>query len=326
MKKKYLGKTIGSLLIVLLMMPLGHALMILMEHFLEPTTLHYSAFLMGFVGLVITIAGVFVKGDTRQTCFGLAGALLFWTGWVEFLFAYFAQRFGVHCDLVGNGVVQTVTEYVNGVGVNHTFTIDGTPLEEFSRADLKAIRGSRPEYLIMPATFGMWMMFVVMYTFCTRTGCMFIRWVQRYCGINEKVELRPMAYHPSVVMFMEWNIMMWGLYMLLMFCYDPVFLGDHHPVTYAIAAICLIGSALMFKKQLYIKSWGRNLRMAYATVIVFWTFVEVVARNGLFKEIWVDPMNHVVEMSAVLAIFVVLIVGSWMYNVKDAEADAKLLA
>ena len=317
MKKKYLGKTIGSLLIVLLMMPLGHALMILMEHFLEPTTLHYSAFLMGFVGLVITIAGVFVKGDTRQTCFGLAGALLFWTGWVEFLFAYFAQRFGVHCDLVGNGVVQTMTEYVNGVGVNHTFTIDGTPLEEFSRADLKAIRGSRPEYLIMPATFGMWMMFVVMYTFCTRTGCMFIRinnmfirWVQRHCGINEKVELRPMAYHPSIVMFMEWNIMMWGLYMLLMFCYDPVFLGDHHPVTYAVAAICLIGSALMFKKQLYIKSWGRNLRMAYATVIVFWTFVEVVARNGLFKEIWVDPMNHVMEMSAVLAIFVVSIGGA----------------
>ena len=119
-----------------------------------------------------------------------------------------------------------------------------------------------------------------------------------------------MAYHPSIVMFMEWNIMMWGLYMLLMFCYDPVFLGDHHPVTYAVAAICLFGSALMFKKQLYIKSWGRNLRMAYATVIVFWTFVEVVARNGLFKEIWVDPMNHVVEMSAVLAIFVVSIGGA----------------
>ena len=326
MKKKYLGKTVGSLLIVLLMMPLGHALMILMEHFLEPTTLHYSAFLMGFVGLVITIAGVFVKGDTRQTCFGLAGALLFWTGWVEFLFAYFAQRFGVHCDLIGNGVVQTVTEYVNGVGVNHTFTINGTPLEDFSRAELKELRGSRPEYLIMPATFGMWMMFVVMYTFCTRTGCLFIPWVQRHSGINEQVDLRPIAYHPSIVMFMEWNIMMWGLYMLLMFCYDPVFLGDHHPVTYAVAAVCLVGSALMFKKQLYIKSWGRNLRMAYATVIVFWTFVEVIARNGLFKEIWVDPLHHVVEMSAVLALFVVLIVGCWMYNVKDAEADAKLLA
>lgn len=98
-EKKYPGKALGAILIVLLLMPLGHALMILMEHFLTPTALHYSAFAMGFMGLVITIWGVFVKGDTRQTCFGLAGALLFWTGWVEFLLAYYAQRYGVHCDL-----------------------------------------------------------------------------------------------------------------------------------------------------------------------------------------------------------------------------------
>ena len=319
MKKKYLGKTLGSLLIVLLLMPLGHALMILMEHFLAPTALHYSAFAMGFVGLIVAIAGVFAKGDTRQTCFGLTGALLFWTGWVEFLFAYYAERYGVHCDLIGNGIVQTMSEYTNGIVTSHSFTINGTPLDEFSRADLKAIRGSRPEYLIMPATFGMWMMFIVMYTFCTRTGCNFIRWIQNHCGINGNVELRPMAHHPSIVVFMEWNIMMWGLYLLLMFCYDPVFLGDSHPITYAIAAACLVGSALMLKKQLYIASWGRNLRMSLATVIVFWTFVEVVARNGLFKEIWVDPMHHVWEMSGVLLLFVVLIVGCWTYN---AKADA----
>ena len=72
--KTYPGKTIGTLLIVLLLMPLGHALMILMEHYLAPTVLHYSAFAMGFLGLVITIWGVFVKGDTRQTCFGLTGS------------------------------------------------------------------------------------------------------------------------------------------------------------------------------------------------------------------------------------------------------------
>ena len=126
-----------------------------------------------------------------------------------------------------------------------------------------------------------------------------------------------MAYHPSIVMFMEWNIMMWGLYLLLMFCYDPVFLGDHHPVTYIIAAICLIGSALMFKKQLRIANWGRSIRMAYATVIVFWTFVEVAARNGMFKEIWVDPMHHVAEMVGVLVVFMALVAGYWLYNAKD---------
>ena len=69
MKTKNLGMTIGSILIILLLMPLGHALMIIMEHTMQPTTLHYSAFAMGFVGLVITIWGVFVKGDTKQTVF-----------------------------------------------------------------------------------------------------------------------------------------------------------------------------------------------------------------------------------------------------------------
>ena len=315
----HLGKTIGSILIILLLMPLGHALMIIMEHLLSPTVLHYSAFAMGFVGLIVTIWGVFVKGETKQTCFGITGALLFWTGWVEFLFAYYAQRYGVQCDLVGNGIVQTATEYVNGIGVNHTFTINGTPLDDFTRAELKEIRGSRPEYLIMPATFGMWMMFIVMYVFCTRTGCDFIRWIQNHCGVKDCVELRPMAHHASIVTFMEWNIMMWGLYLLLMFCYDPVFLGTSHPVTFAIAIFCLIGSALMLKKELRIGNWGRNIRMALATVIVFWTAVEVAARNGFFKEIWVDPGHHVVEMVGILVVFIALIVGCWIYNVKEVE-------
>lgn len=318
----HVGKTLGAFVIVLLLMPLGHALMILMEHYLEPTTLHYSAFAMGFAGLLITICGVFVKGDTKQTCFGLTGAMFFWTGWVEFLLAYYAQRYGVHCDLTGNGVVATVTEYINGIGVNHSFTINDAPLESFSREELKEIRGSRPEYLIMPATFGMWMMFIVLYVFCTRTGCNFIRWIQRHCGVEDNVELRPMAHHSSIVVFIEWNIMMWGLYLLLMFCYDPVFLGDSHPVTYALGLFCLVGSALMLKKQLRIGQWGRNIRMAVATVIVFWTFVEIVVRGGFLKEIWVDPLNHVIEMTAVLATFILLVFGLWFYNAKDdVEAD-----
>lgn len=319
--KTYFGKTIGSLLIILLLMPLGHALMIVMEQLLTPAALHFSAFAMGFVGLVVTVCGVFVKGDTRQTCFGVFGALLFWTGWVEFLFAYYAHRYGVHCDLVGNGVVQTTSEYVNGIVANHTFTVNGTPLEEYTREGIKGIRGSRPEYLIMPASFGMWMMFVVLYVFCTRTGCDFIRWIQNHCGVNGNVELRPMAHHASIVTFMEWNIMMWGLYLLLMFCYDPVFLGTTHPVTYAIGLACLIGSALMFKRQLYIGQWGRNLRMSIATVIVFWSFVEVAARNGFFKEIWVDPLNHVYEMLGILGAFIILVFGYWFYNAQDKTAE-----
>ena len=306
----FFGKTLGSFLIVLLLMPLGHALMILMEHFMSPTTLHYSAFLMGFAGLVITIIGALLKGDTKQTIWGICGAMLFWTGWVEFLLAYYAQRYGVHCDLLGSGVVQTTTQYINGIGVSHEYLINGTPLEELSRPELKALRGSRPEYLIMPATFGMWMMFMVLYLFCSRTGCNFLCWIQRHCHIDGNIDLRPMAHHSSIVVFMEWNIMMWGLYLLLMFCYDPVFLGSSHPVTLAIAVGALLSSMLMFWKQLHIGHWGRNIRFALATVIIFWTFVEVAARNGFFREIWVDPMHHITEMGGILIVFILLIAAT----------------
>ena len=37
------------------------------------------------------------------------------------------------------------------------------------------------EYLIMPASFGMWVAIMVMYIFSTRNGCDFITWIQRKC-------------------------------------------------------------------------------------------------------------------------------------------------
>ena len=303
-------KTLISFTIVLLLMPLGHAMMILMEHYLSDGTLHISAFMMGLAGLVITIIGCWQKGDTRGTIFGLIGAMLFWTGWVEFLFAYFASRFGTHCDLLSTGVVQTTSHYTDGILTQQEFYINNTPLEDYTRNELKMIRGSRPEYLIMPATFGMWCMVMTMYMFSTRTGCVFMRWIQQHLGIDNKLELRPMVHHSSLVVFMEWNMMMWGLYLLLMFCYDPVFLGSRHPITLCVAAVALTGSVMMFRKQLSITSWGRNIRFSLATVIVFWTFVEIMGRNGFFKEIWIDPLNHVAEMGVILIAFITLITAT----------------
>ena len=125
--------------------------MILMGRFLPPVTLHYAAFALGAAGLALVIVGVFVKGDTRQTLFGLFGGLLFWTGWAEFLYGYFATRFGVHYDLVGSGTVQTITEYVNGIGVSHDMLINGVNVNELPADALKEMRGSRQEYRTMPA-------------------------------------------------------------------------------------------------------------------------------------------------------------------------------
>ena len=33
----------------------------------------------------------------------------------------------------------------------------------------------------MPATFGMWVVVMLFYVFCTKTGCDFINWLQNHC-------------------------------------------------------------------------------------------------------------------------------------------------
>ena len=278
--KRYWWKAFASFMLVLFTMPLGHALMILMEHFMDTATLHYSAFAMGLVGLLMVVFGVFAKGDTRQTLWGFFGGLLFWTGWVEFLFMYYANRFGTQPEL----------DPVTGEVI------------------------TRPEYLILPATFGFWMMIMVMYLFSTRNGCNFINWWQhRLMGSRaHDIAARPMTRHTSIITFMEFMMIIWGLYLLLMFCYDENFLGVHNPVTLIIGMVCLIGSFFIFAKQLRIPSWGANIRMAIPAVIIFWTPVEILGRMDFFSEFWIAPMEHKTEMIIILASFVLLAVYMWI--------------
>ena len=281
-KKTYWWRTIASFVLVLFTMPLGHALMILMEKFMDPVAVHYAGFIMGFVGLVMVIVGVFVKGDTRQTLWGLIGGLLFWTGWVEFLFLYYARRYGVPPE-IEHGVVVT-----------------------------------KPEYLIMPASFGLWMMVMTMYIFSTRNGCDFITWIQEklFGKHKNKIVVQPMTHHTSIITFMELNMILWAFYLLLMFCYDKNFLGDHHPVTYLIGISCFIGSLFMFRRQLHIAAWGANIRMAVATVIVFWTPVEILGRINFFKEFWVHPQEYGFLLLCILGAFILLLVYMWLKGAK----------
>ena len=266
-------KTIVSFLVVLLTMPLGHVLMIVMEKTMSPGLCHTSAFIMGFVGILVAAWGVFVKGDTKQTLLGFFGALLFWTGWVEFLFQYYANRYGVQPEIV-DGVVVT-----------------------------------KPEYLILPATFGLWMMVMMLYLFSTKNGCNFINWWQKVLLRSRKNEIaaRPMTRHTSIVTFMEFNMIMWACYLALMFCYDSHFLGDHHPVTFIVGLGCFVGAVFMFKRQLRIASWGANIRMAIATVIVVWTPIEILGRINFFKEIWVQPEKYTTPVVVILIVFLLLL-------------------
>ena len=276
-RNNYWRRTLASFFLVLFAMPLGHALMTIMDKFMSEDTVHVAGFILGLVGLVMVIMGVFAKGDTRQTLWGLFGGLLFGTGWVEFLFLYYARRYGVPPEIENNVVV------------------------------------TKPEYLIMPASFGMWMMTMVMYVFSTKNGCDFITWIQKVCFRDKRkvIVTQPMTRHTSIVTFMEINMMLWAFYLLLMFCYDKRFLGDHHPVTFLVGLSCFIGALFMFKRELKLAAWGSNIRMAIATVIIFWTPVEILGRINFFREFWVEPEKYSLQMIAILVVFLGLGVYLW---------------
>ena len=101
-----------------------------------------------------------------------------------------------------------------------------------------------------------------------------------------------------------------------------MFLGDHHPVTLLIGLGCLIGSFFIFAKQLRMPSWGANIRMAIATVIVFWTPVEILGRMNLFQEIWIAPMEHKTEMLTILGAFIALAAYLWYAGAKKKRTAA----
>ncbi|MCC8173799.1 MAG: hypothetical protein LIO65_05275 [Odoribacter sp.] len=136
MKKYLVG--FAAFMIVLFAMPLGHAAMIIMEKTLPGNQLFIGALLLGAVGIALTVWGCYMKKDGTATFLGLVGALFVWTGWVEFCYVYYANRYGVP-PLMENGEIVT-----------------------------------KLEYLIMPSSVGLWTVVMMLYIFGKRTNCSFL--------------------------------------------------------------------------------------------------------------------------------------------------------
>ena len=131
--------------------------------------------------------------------------------------------------------------------------INGKLVHDLREPWVKDLVLTRPEYLIMPSSFGFWAMFMLIYVFSIRSGCDFLNWIQKHLFSRNKNKMvfRPMTRHVSIVTFMEFNLIMWSCYLLLMFCYDPVFLGDHHPVSLAIGLGCAVGGVYMLRRLVH---------------------------------------------------------------------------
>ncbi len=260
-----------AFIIVLMTMPLGHALMIVMEKLLGHSHLYEAAVGLGFLGLILLIWGVIVKSDVLATFLGLFSGLFIWTGWIEFAFVYYANRFKVAPLVDAAGEVVT-----------------------------------KPEYLIMPSSVGFFAVMIIYYFLGTKTGCTFFSWLQKHLKVINPKKLEPSVRNVAVTTFMELIMLLWTFYLVLLFAYDDNFAGDNSIVTHVIAYGSLLWSLYLFMKLIKIKNIGYAIRYSIPTVIIFWNFVEVLGRWDLFKEIWVHPFEYATEMVLFLLVLVIL--------------------
>ncbi|MFT6384913.1 MAG: hypothetical protein ACJAQR_001751 [Bacteroidia bacterium] len=259
-------------------MPIGHALMVLNEILLQDSKL-VGAGIIGVLGTVLLIIGIRKnKNRAVASILGLLAGILIWTGWVEFSFVWIAEKLNV-APYMENGEVAT-----------------------------------KPEYLVMLSSIGLLGALALFYTF-SRTHCTLIVWFQKTFRFKDQLVQKEFIEKPlAIVSFMETIIIIWAFYILLLLVYDPDLFGDKHPVTYIVAYGSLIWSALLIANLLKIQKFDYAIRYAIPTVVIFWNFIEVLGRWGWFKEIWVYPKEHWIEIAVMTLAFIGFLIYFFTQN------------
>lgn len=274
-----------AFVICLLLMPVGHALMVLNEHVVHGGKF-VGAVVLGLMGMGLLIQGAAGRSKAAvATLLGLLGGILVWTGWVEFSFVWIAEKLSVPPQMEKGEVV------------------------------------TKPEYLVMLSSLGLLGSIMLMLVLGP-TRCQFFAWFQRRLGMRQVLKqatahasARPIA----VTAFMETVVIIWTFYIVLLLAYDPDIAGDRHPVTYFIAFGSLAWSAFLFAKLMRIKVFDHAIRYAIPTVIILWNFVEIAGRWNLFKEIWVHPVDHWLENTVILGILALAV----LLYVLDGRRDRR---
>lgn len=272
--KPFIG--ILAFIVVLFTMPIGHAVMILIEKIFGHSGQFPGATALGIIGAVLLWFGARNKDETPATWYGFFGGLLLWTGWVEFSFVWSAQHLGVP-PLIENGEIVT-----------------------------------KPEYLMMPSTMGLLLSSMLYFLFNGKTRCIFFSWLQRNLKLNIPRKANGKQRGFAIITAMETIYIMWFFYIVLLLIYDKNILGDQHPVTYVVFAGSLIWSLYLFIRLIKFSKMAPAVRYAIPTVIIFWNAVEILGRWDFFKEIWVEPMNYALEMGIIFAAFIVVSVLTFL--------------
>ncbi len=259
-----------AFLLVLLVQALGHTQMVLMERMFGQEYVYHVATFMGVLGCVLVYLGVrYGSNEVAATWLGFFGGTYIWCGWVEFAFVFYANHLGVEArDLSGNGAI------------------------------------TKPEYLVMMSSVGVLMSTMAFFFFNRETRCNAFRWMHK--NLNIPVGKPTLNYQRNIatITAMEVIYITWFCYLMLLAIYDNTILGDKHPVTYAIFLLNTFWGVYLMARLAKFSRMTSALRYAIPTAIIVWNSIELLVRWRTFKEIWIHPQDHAVELLVMLVALV----------------------
>lgn len=124
----------------------------------------------------------------------------------------------------------------------------------------------------------------------------------------------------SMTTALETIVIIWFFYILLLFVYDQNILGEKHPITYIVCFGSLIWSIILMKKLLRFNNYAKALRYAIPTTVIFWNAIEIFGRWNLFREIWVEPNEFIIESIILILSFI----GLFIYSFFEKKARIKV--
>ena len=256
--------------VVLFTMPIGHMVMVLIESIFGHNYQYPAATVLGLIGVLFLFLGVRNKDENTSTWLGFFAGLFIWTGWIEFSFVYFASHLEI-APFIENGEVAT-----------------------------------KPEYLLLPSSVGIFLATMLYFFFNKDTRCHFFRWFHRHLKLNIGKSSSASGRALSTITAMETIYITWFFYIVLLLVYDETLLGKYDALLYSVFFISLAWSLYLFMRLIKFQKMAPAFRYAIPTVIIFWNAVEILGRWKFFNEIWIQPQNFAIEMVLIVLAFILV--------------------
>ncbi len=281
---------IAVTVIMILGIGLAHALMRAIEEALGHDNTYVASIFIGAGAIVWLWYGIKSKSENFATWTGFFTGIIIWMTWVEFFYMYYGRKnFGM-MPRMENGMVTT-----------------------------------EPEYLIMAGTIGTLLFMLCFYIFDKDTRCNMFVWIQKRLDLRDGLgpstkTARDRNY--AIITFMETVYVTWFMYGWNLLVFDPAFVGFGESAFIAEALTVFVSitwGGFCFSRLLKYRRTSTAVRYGLPTANILWVSVEISSRWGIFKEIWLYPVEYWVELTTLLAAFAVLSVMIYKAPKKSSE-------